>query len=69
MTSTESSSKVTPSMQECLSKFQCSLTCSLCNRVMVDPVTLQCAHSFCLSCIQTNKSWTCPGKKHSILFI
>jgi len=35
----------------------------MCNQIMVDPSTLHCAHSFCLTCITNSDSWQCPVKE------
>jgi hypothetical protein len=56
--------KATPTMETSLYTIRDSLLCPLCNKVMNQPSTLQCAHSFCKDCISeyTRNSWNCPCK-------
>ena len=52
----------TPAMRKSLKELQSSLLCPLCNQVFVDPSTLPCAHTFCLSCMDEYacNAWACP---------
>lgn len=55
--------RATPSMSSSLQKMYTSLNCPICHKLMMDPTTLSCTHSFCLDCISNAKEWTCvvPG--------
>jgi len=52
----------TPAMRKSLEELHSSLLCPLCNQVFVDPSTLPCAHTFCLSCMDeyAANAWSCP---------
>lgn len=51
-------------MLRSLRKIQKALICSLCTNVLIEPVTIQCGHTFCCNCIDTHvdNSWHCPSK-------
>jgi len=55
--------KLTCDMASALQTLRSSLLCPMCDQIMVDPSTLHCAHSFCLTCISNSDSWQCPGTK------
>nr|KAF6347569.1 hypothetical protein mPipKuh1_018058 [Pipistrellus kuhlii] len=42
--------------EEAVEKLQTRINCSICLDIMRDPVTIECGHNFCHSCIQ--QSWT-----------
>lgn len=52
----------TPAMRSSLEELHSSLLCPLCHQVFVDPSTLACAHTFCLSCMDEYacNAWSCP---------
>lgn len=56
--------KATPFMLKSLGQLHDTLLCPLCHKMMREPSTLACAHTFCLQCIKDyscNQS-ICPGK-------
>jgi Zinc finger, C3HC4 type (RING finger) len=63
--------RVTAGMRQSLIALQDSLTCPLCQSVLVQPVTIPCAHTFCCECIDrySDNSWVCPSTFSSVIFM
>lgn len=68
-TTVSKKNKLTPAMRTCLMDLQASLTCPLCSQVLVQPVSLPCAHTFCCTCIDghVDNSWNCPSTYEPLL--
>jgi Zinc finger, C3HC4 type (RING finger) len=64
------STKGTIAMRRSLEKLRQTLLCSICNNVYLDPVTIQCGHTFCCSCIDrhSDNNWNCPSTYKILLF-
>lgn len=46
-----------------ISKLECELACAICHELFVDPVTTECAHSFCKQCLNAwlrTTNLSCP---------
>lgn len=62
-TPTTKNSVMTRAMHEALARWQESIQCPLCWHPLCQPVSLPCAHTFCLDCIDAHvdRAWTCPS--------
>jgi Zinc finger, C3HC4 type (RING finger) len=60
----EPSKKGSIAMLRSLRKIQKALICPLCKKVMIEPVSIPCGHTFCCNCIDAHvdDSWYCPSK-------